>query len=141
MPQALTTLLEEALSAWGERRLGVSPHAVLDARYESVRHGSQGIDAAMLPTPGIRRDGKRELPGVSVALSEADVHWLSMAPRQIGRGQSEATDGRFVCHGADASCGGAADGMAARQAARRLRSSLLRGGIRRCRYNAAPFAE
>lgn len=68
-------LLDEELSGWRERKLGVYPYVVLDARYESIRHGGQVVDAAVLLALGVRQDGKRELLGVSVALSEAEVHW------------------------------------------------------------------
>lgn len=68
-------LLDEELSGWRERKLGAYPYVVLDARYESIRHGGQVVDAAVLLALGVRHDGKRELLGVSVALSEAEVHW------------------------------------------------------------------
>jgi hypothetical protein len=42
LPRALSPLLEEALSAWRERELGASPHAVLVGRRESIRHGGHG---------------------------------------------------------------------------------------------------
>jgi transposase-like protein len=49
---------------------------VLDARYEKVRHGGSVIDCAVLVAMGVREeDGKRMLLGVSVSLSEAEVHW------------------------------------------------------------------
>lgn len=34
-------LLDEELSGWRERTLGAYPYVVLDARYESIRHGGQ----------------------------------------------------------------------------------------------------
>lgn len=74
-------LLDEELSAWRERDLGAYPYVVLDARYESIRHGGRVLDAAVLLALGVRRDGKRELLGVSVALSEAEVHWRHFLTR------------------------------------------------------------
>lgn len=68
-------LLDEELSLWRQRPLGAYPYVVLDARYESIRHGGQVVDAAVLIALGVRADGKRELLGVSVALSKAEVHW------------------------------------------------------------------
>ena len=68
--------LDTQLSAWRERPLGRCPYLVLDARYEKVRHGGSVIDCAVLVAMGVREeDGKRTLLGVSVSLSEAEVHW------------------------------------------------------------------
>lgn len=68
-------LLDEELSAWRSRPLGVTPYLVLDARYEKMRHGGSVIDCAVLIATGVREDGKRTILGVSVSLSEAEVHW------------------------------------------------------------------
>lgn len=68
-------LLDEQLASWRERPLEAYPYVILDARYESIRHGGQVVDAAVLLAMGVRTDGKREVLGVSVALSEAEVHW------------------------------------------------------------------
>ena len=68
--------LDAQLSAWRERPLGRCAYLVLDARYEKVRHGGSVIDCAVLVAMGVREeDGKRTLLGVSVSLSEAEVHW------------------------------------------------------------------
>ena len=68
--------LDAELSAWRERPLGRCAHLVLDARYEKVRHGGSVINCAVLVAMGVREeDGKRMLLGVSVSLSEAEVHW------------------------------------------------------------------
>lgn len=79
-------LLDEELAGWRERRLGAYPYVVLDARYESVRHGGQVVDAAVLLAMGVREDGKRELLGVSTALSEAEVHWRAFLTDLKDRG-------------------------------------------------------
>lgn len=81
-----TALLDEELSAWRQRDLAAYPYVVLDARYEKVRHGGSVIDAAVLLALGIRTDGKRELLGVSVALSEAEVHWRTFLTDLKDRG-------------------------------------------------------
>ena len=48
-------LLDEERSGWRERALGAYPYVVLDARYESIRHGGQVVDAAvLLQAPAIR---------------------------------------------------------------------------------------
>ena len=70
------TELDAQLTTWRERPLGRCAYLVLDARYEKVRHGGSVIDCAVLVAMGVREeDGKRTLLGVSVSLSEAEVHW------------------------------------------------------------------
>ena len=67
--------LDETLSAWRERPLAAIPYVYLDARYEKVRHGGQVVDSAVLLAIGVDRQGQRSVLGVSVALSEQEVHW------------------------------------------------------------------
>lgn len=59
---------------------------ILDARYEKVRHGGQLLDCAVLIAMGIGLDGKRQILGVSVALSEAEVHWRAFLQSLQTRG-------------------------------------------------------
>ena len=68
-------LLDEELTAWRQRPLGEVPYLVLDARYEKVRHGGSVVSCAVLIAVGIDPEGHRTLLGVSVSLSEAEVHW------------------------------------------------------------------
>jgi transposase-like protein len=68
-------LLDEELNAWRQRPIGEIPYLVLDARYEKVRHGGSVVSCAVLIAVGITPDGHRSLLGVSVSLSEAEVHW------------------------------------------------------------------
>lgn len=79
-------LLDTELSAWRERSLGAYPYVLLDARYEKIRHGGQVIDAAVLVALGVSIEGKREVLGVSVELSEAEVHWRHFLTRLKDRG-------------------------------------------------------
>jgi putative transposase len=67
--------LDVHLQAWRSRPLGAFPYLMLDARYEKIRHGGQLLDCAVLIALGIDPKGKRSILGVSVALSEAEVHW------------------------------------------------------------------
>ena len=67
--------LDADLLLWRTRPLGAFPYVILDARYEKVRHGGRVLDSAVLIALGIAPDGKRQILGVSVALSEAEVHW------------------------------------------------------------------
>lgn len=70
-----TCLLDEELSRWRERPLGEMPYVLLDARYEKVRHGGSVVSCAVLMAFGIDGSGHRSVLGVSVSLSEAEVHW------------------------------------------------------------------
>jgi len=67
--------LDDHLDAWRNRRLGAYPYVFLDARYENVRHGGLVMPCAVLIAVGIDRDGKRDVLGISVSLSEQEVHW------------------------------------------------------------------
>jgi transposase-like protein len=70
-----TAELDSLFKAWRERPLGSFMYVYLDARYENVREGGVVIDQAVLVAVGVSQDGKREVLGVSVELSEAEVHW------------------------------------------------------------------
>lgn len=67
--------LDQILEAWRKRPLGACPYLFLDARYEKVRVGSIVIDVAVLIAVGVTAEGKRSVLGVSVSLSEHEVHW------------------------------------------------------------------
>ena len=79
-------LLDEELQAWRERPLGTVPYVILDARYEKVRHGGSVRDCAVLVAIGILENGQRSVLGVSVSLSEAEVHWRAFLKGLIDRG-------------------------------------------------------
>ena len=70
-----TAELDGLFNEWRERSLGCFPYVYLDARYEKVREGGVVIDQAVLVAVGVSEDGKRSVLGVSVDLSEAEVHW------------------------------------------------------------------
>ncbi len=74
------------LDAWRNRPLGRCPYLYLDARYEKVRQGGQIRDAAILIAVGVTREGKRQILGVSVALSEQEVHWRTFLQSLLTRG-------------------------------------------------------
>ena len=80
------TLLDEELEKWRNRALGHVPYLILDARYEKVRHGGSVVDCAVLLAAGVTPDGKRSILGVSVSLSEAEVHWRTFLKSLIQRG-------------------------------------------------------
>ena len=83
---ACTARLDGELQIWRDRPLGCFPYLVFDARYEKVRHGGLLVDCAMLVAMGIGPDGKRTILGVSVALSEAEVHWRAFFSSLVARG-------------------------------------------------------
>lgn len=68
-------LLDEELEKWRNRPVGCIPFLQLDARYEKVRHSGSVISCAVLIATGVTDEGKRTILGVSVSLSEAEVHW------------------------------------------------------------------
>src|SRR4051794_37003506 len=78
--------LDEELEKWRGRPLGETPYLILDARYEHVRHGGQVRSCAVLVAIGIGPDGKRSVLGVSVSLSEAEVHWRDFLAGLQARG-------------------------------------------------------
>jgi transposase-like protein len=79
-------LLDEVLEAWRTRPLGEVAYLYLDARYEKVRLDGHIRDAAVLIASGVKRDGKRLILGVSVSLSEAEVHWRTFLKDLLLRG-------------------------------------------------------
>ena len=81
-----TALLDEELAAWRNRPLGEIPYLILDARYEKIRHGGSVVSSAVLTAIGITPDGKRSVLGVSVSLSEAEVHWREFLASLQDRG-------------------------------------------------------
>jgi transposase-like protein len=80
--------LDETLEAWRNRPLGEILYLYLDARYEKVREDGQVRDAAVLLAVGVDRQGKRCILGVSVSLSEAEIHWRTFLQSLVGRGLS-----------------------------------------------------
>ena len=79
-------LLDVELQKWRDRPLAACPYLMFDARYEKVRHDGQLRDCAVLIALGITPDGQRSILGVSVALSEAEVHWRTFFQSLVQRG-------------------------------------------------------
>ena len=78
-------LLDEVLEAWRQRPLGEVRVLYLDARYEKVRADGQIRDVAILIASGVMPGGKRQILGVSVSLSEAEVHWRTFLQELVAR--------------------------------------------------------
>jgi len=70
-----TQELDSELDKWRTRLLGVTPFVQLDASYEKVRVDGSIRSCAVLIASGITDDGFRTILGVSVSMSEAEIHW------------------------------------------------------------------
>ena len=79
-------ILDEELDKWRNRELGEYPYIILDAHYEKVRINGSVKSCAVFTAIGINTDGKREVIGVSVSLSEAEVHWREFLKSLLNRG-------------------------------------------------------
>jgi transposase-like protein len=78
--------LDEELEKWRGRPLGETPYLILDARYEKVRLGGSIVSCALLTAIGIDPEGRRSILGVSVSMSEAEVHWREFLASLQARG-------------------------------------------------------
>jgi putative transposase len=81
-----TQLLDAELTQWRERPLGEVPYVFLDARYEHVRVNGIVLTCALLVAIGVQPNGKRTVLGLSVSLSEAEVHWRDFLATLQARG-------------------------------------------------------
>jgi len=81
-----TALLDKEFEVWRTRPLGLVKYLILDARYEKVRHGGRVRDCAVLIAIGVDETGHRSILGVSVSLSEAEVHWREFFKSLLARG-------------------------------------------------------
>lgn len=78
--------LDGELEKWRERPLGEYAFLFLDAYYEQVREDGQVRHLAVLVAVGVTPTGKREILGVSVSLSEHEVHWRGFLENLKQRG-------------------------------------------------------
>ncbi|MBI4742176.1 MAG: transposase [Betaproteobacteria bacterium] len=77
---------DAGLAARRERPPDETPHVFLDARYGRVREGGQPADRAVPVAAGVAQGGHRRVPGVSAALSGAEVHWRAFPDSLVRRG-------------------------------------------------------
>jgi putative transposase len=88
--------LDAELEKWRVRPLGEYSFLFLDAYYEQVREDGQVRHLAVLVAVGVTPTGKREILGVSVSLSEHEVHWRvfleSLKKRGLGGVQLITSD-------------------------------------------------
>jgi putative transposase len=81
-------LLDDDMEQWRNRPLGEYLYLFLDAYYEQVREDGQVRNLAILSAAGINYDGKREILGVSVSMSEHEMHWRAFLEGLKARGLS-----------------------------------------------------
>lgn len=81
-----TAQLDEVLQGWRQRSLAECRYIYLDALYNPVRQAGQVRDAAILLAVGVNQAGKRQILGVSVSVSEAEVHWRDFLQSLVERG-------------------------------------------------------
>jgi putative transposase len=79
-------LLDAELEKWRNRPLDEYPYLFLDAYYEQVREDGQVRNLAVLTAVGVNWAGKREILGLSVSLSEHEVHWRTFLESLKARG-------------------------------------------------------
>jgi transposase-like protein len=79
-------LLDTELEKWRTRPLGEYVYLFLDAYYEQVREDGQVRNLAVLVAVGVNFAGKREILGVSVSLSEHEIHWRAFLESLKSRG-------------------------------------------------------
>ena len=82
----LTKTLDEEFENFRNRPLGNMCYVYLDARYEKVREKGSVRDLAILTAIGVNAEGRREILGISCALSEAEVHWRHFLEGLLKRG-------------------------------------------------------
>ena len=78
--------MDSELEQWRNRPLGEYPYLFVDAYYEQVREDGQVRHLAVLVAVGITPIGKREILGLSVSLSEHEVHWRAFLESLKKRG-------------------------------------------------------
>ncbi len=81
-----TKRLDGEFEQWRQRPLSRMLYLILDARYEKVRQGGSVVDSAVLAAYGVDEKGMRHILGVSVSLSEAEVHWRQFLESLVSRG-------------------------------------------------------
>lgn len=79
-------VLDEEVKLFKERKLGTYKYLHLDAQYEKVRHEGSVQSIAVLKAVGVTLEGKREILGISCALSEAEAHWRDFLEDLLQRG-------------------------------------------------------
>ena len=82
----LSKILDEDLESFRNRPLGNYRYVFLDARYEKVRQNGHVVNLSVHIAIGVNKEGYREVLGISVKISEAEVHWRSFLESLQKRG-------------------------------------------------------
>ncbi|HNK51715.1 MAG TPA: IS256 family transposase [Nitrospira sp.] len=86
---ALCQDIDERVESFLERPLeGEWPYLWLDATYLKVRKGGRVVSVAAIIASGVNRDGRREILGLGLGDSEAQVFWVDFLRRLRQRGLS-----------------------------------------------------
>jgi len=80
--------LDEQFEKFRNRPLSSFNYVVFDATYIKVRRNGSVIDVATLIAYGVNSQGRREILGVSMSVSEAEVHWRGFMESLVKRGLS-----------------------------------------------------
>lgn len=83
-----TKELDDEFDKFRNRPIGSITYLVLDALYLKVRQNSMVVDMAVLMAYGVSPEGKREILGASMSLSEAEVHWRDFLQGLQSRGMT-----------------------------------------------------
>jgi len=78
--------LDTEFEIFRNRPIGEMIYVLCDAIYLKVRHNNTVIDMACLIAYGINSEGKREILGASMSLSEAEIHWREFFMHLYSRG-------------------------------------------------------
>lgn len=86
---ALCQDIDERVDSFLERPLeGEWPYLWLDATYLKVRKGGRVVSVAAIIASGVNQDGRREILGLGLGDSEAQVFWVDFLRRLRQRGLS-----------------------------------------------------
>ena len=79
--------VEERVTSFLKRLLeGDWPYLWLDATYLKVRRAGRVVSMAVVLAIGVNADGRREVPGMNIGLSEAETFWVEFLRRLRRRG-------------------------------------------------------
>lgn len=84
-----TQALDESLEVWRQQTI-TEPfeYVYLDALYENVREGQHVVSQAIMVAIGVNSNGRREVLGVHIGLSESEVNWRTFFRSLQERGLS-----------------------------------------------------
>ena len=80
--------MDEEIRLFRERTLDRYPIIYVDAEYQRIRINGSVTDVAVLQAIGINTEGKREVLGMQVSASEAEVNWRMFLSDLVRRGLS-----------------------------------------------------